>query len=226
MGRRVVGLTLDNLAEIGPRCRSCVLWELDALTARRAAERGEAAAEKEAWVSAALLEWGSCGRLVVLDGEVVGHALYAPPAYLPGESRFPTAPVAPDAVLLTTVEVRPEFRGRGLGRVLVQSVAKDLTRRGIRAMEAYGDARLGAAALADACTPPVGFLLAVGFKTVRPHPRFPRLRLDLRTTVSWREDVEGALERLLGSVHRPRRPVPVRAPRGAPRPVSRRGPAV
>ena len=29
---------------------------------------------------------------------------------------------------------------------------------------------------------------------------FPRLRLELKTTVSWREDVEVALERLLGSV--------------------------
>lgn len=225
MARRVVGLTLDNLDDLTTRCRSCVLWELDPMSGRRAHDRGEAAAEKEAWVSAALLEWGSCGRLIYLDGEVAGHALYAPPTYLPGETRFPTAPVAPDAVLLTTVDVRPEYRGRGLGRVLVQSVAKDLTRRGIRALEAYGDARLGAPQLADSCTPPVGFLLAVGFKTVRPHPRFPRLRLDLRTALSWREDVEGALERLLGSVHRGR-PIPVRAPRTTSGPLSPRGPAV
>jgi GNAT superfamily N-acetyltransferase len=225
VARRVVGLTLDNLDDLTTRCRACVLWELDPLGGRRAEDRGEAAAEKEAWVSAALLDWGSCGRLLYQDGEIAGHALYGPPAYLPGESRFPTAPVASDAVLLTTVDVRPEYRGRGLGRVLVQSVAKDLTRRGIRALEAYGDARLGAQQLADACTPPAGFLLAVGFKTVRPHPRFPRFRLDLRTALSWREDVEGALERLLGSVHRGR-PVPVRAPRSTPGALSPRGRAV
>ena len=47
---------------------------------------------------------------------------------------------------------------------------------------------------------PVDFLLAVGFKTVRPHHRFPRLRLDLKNALSWREDVEVALERLLGSM--------------------------
>jgi hypothetical protein len=40
----------------------------------------------------------------------------------------------------------------------------------------------------------------VGFKTVRPHHHFPRLRLELKSTVSWREDVEVALERLLGSM--------------------------
>ena len=42
--------------------------------------------------------------------------------------------------------------------------------------------------------------LAVGFKTVRPHLRYPRLRLELKSAVTWREDVEVAIERLLGSV--------------------------
>jgi hypothetical protein len=56
---------------------------------------------------------------------------------------------------------------------------------------------------------PADYLLSVGFKTIRPHHRFPRLRLDLRTALSWREDVEVALERLLGSM----------TPEGALRPV-------
>ena len=47
---------------------------------------------------------------------------------------------------------------------------------------------------------PADYLLAVGFKTVRPHRHYPRLRLELKSTVSWREDVEVALERLLGSM--------------------------
>ena len=44
-------------------------------------------------------------------------------------------------------------------------------------------------------------LFAVGFTTVRAHPRHPRLRLDLRQTVPafMRDDVvEAALDRLLG----------------------------
>jgi hypothetical protein len=43
----------------------------------------------------------------------------------------------------------------------------------------------------------------VGFKTIRAHTRYPRLRLDLRSAVSWREDVEVALERLLGAITHP-----------------------
>ena len=40
----------------------------------------------------------------------------------------------------------------------------------------------------------------IGFKTVRTHPRYPRLRLELRTALSWKSDVEYALEKLLGSM--------------------------
>jgi hypothetical protein len=38
---------------------------------------------------------------------------------------------------------------------------------------------------------------------VRHHRRYPRLRLELKTALSWREDVEQALERILGSVRAP-----------------------
>jgi len=100
------------------------------------------------------------------------------------------------AVLLMTANILSEFSGGGLGRLLVQSVAKDLTRRGVKAIEAFGDLRPEGLS----CVLPADYLLAVGFKTVRPHLRYPRLRLELKTAVSWREDVEVALERLLGSV--------------------------
>jgi hypothetical protein len=37
--------------------------------------------------------------------------------------------------------ILPEFGGGGLGRMLIQSVAKDLSRRGVKAIEAFGDAK-------------------------------------------------------------------------------------
>lgn len=205
MARRLVNITLDNLDELPSRCRSCVFWELDPVSRTRAEEVGDSALEKEAWVSATLLEWGSCGKLVQVDGVTAGYVLFAPPAYVPRSVAFPTSPISADAVLLMTAHVLPEFAGGGLGRILVQGTAKDLLHRGIRAVEAFGDA----AWAQPACVLPADYLLALGFKTVRPHPRFPRLRLDLRTALSWREDVEVALERLLGSI----------SPEGALRPV-------
>jgi GNAT superfamily N-acetyltransferase len=196
MSRRVVSFTLDNLDDLPRRCRRCVFWELDPVGRSRAEEAGDAELEKEAWVSAVLLEWGSCGKLIEVDGLTAGYVLYAPPAYVPRSAAFATSPVSPDAALLMTAYVLPEFTGGGLGRILLQSVAKDLSRRGVKAIEAFGDSRWES----PACVLPTDFLLALGFKTVRPHLRNPRLRLDLKSVLSWREDVEGALERLLGSV--------------------------
>ncbi|MCW2777324.1 MAG: hypothetical protein JWN17_1049 [Frankiales bacterium] len=196
MSRRAVSITLDNLDDLPVRCRQCVFWELDPVSRDRALEAGDTAFEKESWVSATLLEWGSCGKVVYVDGAPAGFVMYAPPAYVPRSVAFPTSPVSPDAVLLMTGHVVPDFAGGGIGRVLLQGVAKDLTRRGVRAIEAFGDEQWES----PACVLPADHLRSVGFKTVRPHHRFPRLRLELKTAVSWREDVEVALERLLGSM--------------------------
>jgi hypothetical protein len=196
MSRRAVNITLDNLDDLPGRCRKCVFWELDPVSHDRAIEAGDTAFEKESWVSATLLEWGSCGKVVYVDSVPAGYVMYAPPMYVPRSVAFPTSPVSADAVLLMTGHVVPEFAGGGLARMLLQGVAKDLVRRGVKAIEAFGDLNHEA----PACVLPAEYLTAVGFKTVRPHHRFPRLRLELKSAVSWREDVEVALERLLGSM--------------------------
>jgi GNAT superfamily N-acetyltransferase len=198
VSRRVIGVTLDNLEDLPKHSRGCVYWELAPHMREQAEDFGTSELEKEAWVSSVLLEWGSCGRVVYSDKLPVGFVLYAPPTAVPRASAFPTSPPSPDAVVLTGFHVLPEFRGGGLGRMLVQAVAKDLTRRGVKAIEAFGDAKPDETE--QTCVVPADFLLRVGFKTVRQHPRWPRLRLELRSAISWKEDVEAALERLLGTV--------------------------
>ncbi len=138
------------------------------------------ALEKESWISSVLLEWGSCGKILYVDGVPAAYVLFAPPQYVPRSVAFPTSPVSADAVLLMTARVLSEFSGGGLGRMLIQGMAKDLTRRGVRAIEAFGDKQW----TAPACVLPVDYLLAVGFKTVRPHHRNPRLRMELRTALT------------------------------------------
>jgi GNAT superfamily N-acetyltransferase len=200
VSRPVTGVTLDSLEQLPLRCRRCVYWELAPHVKDQAEQFGDTEVEKEAWVSAVLLEWGSCGR-IVYSGEIpAGFVLYAPPSAVPRAGAFPTSPPSADAVLLTAFHVLPEFRGGGLGRILVQAVARDLTRRGVRAIEAFGDADPDPDSRDHVCVVPAGFLRSVGFKTVRPHPRWPRLRLELRSAISWKEDVEAALEKLLGQV--------------------------
>jgi GNAT superfamily N-acetyltransferase len=199
MSRRAVNITLDNLDDLPRTCRKCVFWELDPMSYTRAVEAGDTAFEKESWVSATLLEWGSCGKIAYVDSVPAGYVMYAPPMYVPRSVAFPSSPVSADAVLLMSGFILPEFAGGGLGRMLIQGVAKDLQRRGIKAIEAFGDLQHAG----PACVLPADYLAAVGFKTVRPHPRYPRLRLELKNTVTWSENVEAALEKLLGSINDP-----------------------
>ena len=206
MARRVHPLTLDlleRLEEQGCPARQCLTWALDPVHRARAGEEpDERAAAKDAWVSELLREWGSCGRVLVVDQVPLAVVVYAPPALAPGAGAVPTAPASPDAVLVTDIWVHPRHRGRGLGRVLVQATARDLaTRGGLRAVEAFAAGGPGA----PGCTAPLDFWLRTGFRTQRAHPVVPRVRMDLRSTVSWVDEVEAALERLVGVV----RPAPV-----------------
>lgn len=196
MSRSIVRLQPEHLAAIDAPCGSCLFWERDPVARQRAADP---AAEKAAWVAEVQREWGTCGQTVLVDGVPVGYVMYAPAAFVPGAAGFPTAPVSPDAVLLTVAHVVPAAAGGGLGRMLVQRMARDLVKREVRAVEAFGDERG-----TRSCVLPVGFLEAVGFRTYRGHGSTPRLRMDLRTTVTWRREVEEAWGRLVGAV----RPAP------------------
>ena len=95
--------------------------------------------------------------------------------------------------------------------MLVQGMARDLMERGgIKAVEAFGDTRGDPGwdthrpprdhARGSRCVASVEFLGSVGFKTHRPHARHPRMRMDLRSALTWRDEVEAALEKLIGVV--------------------------
>lgn len=197
MARRVERLTVDDLALLPDRCQSCVFWELDPV--RRAQARGHERAEKAAWVAGVLHEWGSCGRIILIDDAYAGHIMWAPPVYVPAVAGFATAPVSADSVLLITAHVAPEFRGAGLGRILVQAMVRDLIQRGeFKAVEAFAD-MLGRE---DGCVLPADFLLSLGFATQRAHVRYPRMRMDLRSVVTWRSEFEHAVERILKPARR------------------------
>ena len=204
MSRKVVRLTLDHLAQLDGPCTSCLFWQLDPVSRSRLCA-DDAVTEKEAWVSRVLREWGSCGRVAVVDDRPVGYVMYAPEAFVPGAAAFPTAPVSPDAVLMTTMYVDPAHARGGLGRMLVQGMARDLIKRGgIRAVEAFGDARGAGHPLTPGtggrCVVPADFLGSVGFKTQRVHPTTPRMRMELRAAVTWKHEVEAAFGRLAGVV--------------------------
>jgi GNAT superfamily N-acetyltransferase len=96
------------------------------------------------------------------------------------------------SVLLATLAVLPRFEGQGIGRVLLQTMARDLSKRKVRAVEAFADR----APTRRDCRVPAEFLEASGFQVVRDHPRYPLMRMDLRTALTWKDAREAALEAL------------------------------
>lgn len=235
MSRRPVPLTAELLravADLEGPCGRCASWEVDPVRRARLAE-GEQAAAKQEWLRTVQAAWGDCGRVVVLHGRPVAWATYAPAAFVPGAGGFATAPVSPDAVLLAGVHVEPGHTGGGLGRLLVQAVAADLVERDVVALEAFAHGPTRLTARVSPCTLPADFLTRVGFATHRAHPVTPRLRMHLRSTVTWREEVEAAVRRVRGVVKRPQTaPSPSRVAQGrvtgtvdaATRSVGRAGP--
>jgi GNAT superfamily N-acetyltransferase len=212
MGRKLVPLGNETLDLLPEPCRRCVFWELGGRARPRGSE--EAGLQKEAWLSSVLLEWGPAGHVVSVDGEVAGYSLYAPTQFLDQVGFQAARPVSRDAVLLATLAVLPGFEGQGIGRVLLQTMARDLTKRKVRAVEAFAD-RVPAG---RDCRVPAGFLEASGFQVVRDHPRYPLLRMDLRTALTWKDAREAALEVLRVPVPAPAQPALRPVPSTRPRP--------
>lgn len=222
IGRRTVPLAGSGLASLPVSCRGCVRWELDPLSASRAAAAGTTAQAKRDWWQETLTSGTGGGVLARIDQQTVGYATWSLPQHADGGSATATGPVSPDAVLLMALRVEPDHRGTGLGRWLVQAVLRQVLHqpgswRGARAVEVFGS-RLASRAGAD-CLAPTGFWVACGFDVVREHPFTPRLRLDARRLATWRADVRADVEeawvRLRGAVRPPPTPAPVPARRGS-----------
>ncbi|MGL4305043.1 MAG: GNAT family N-acetyltransferase [Mycobacteriaceae bacterium] len=213
MSASISALTLSCFDQLPKHARECVFWQVDAAGVDTVGGLADPEFEKEAWLSMVMLEWGSCGQLARNNEKTLGYALYAPPGDVPRSMMFPTSPVSPDAVLLTTLVLAED--SEGLGRQLVSAVVSDLVRRGVRALEAFGIVsdlpaedyviQVPEINVIGDCTPQrcmisAEFLQEVGFAVIKPHPKFPRLRLELDRDLGWQAGVEEALERLIETV--------------------------
>ncbi|BAX95083.1 acetyltransferase [Mycobacterium shigaense] len=226
MSARITPLRLEAFEQLPKHARQCVFWEVDPTTLGDN-QLADPEFEKEAWLSMVMLEWGSCGQVAMTvpdehshaEPSCLGYVLYAPPGAVPRAARFPTAPVSPDAVLLTSMGIEPGHASDDLPHSLLAQVIDELVRRGVRALEAFGrtpaaselqDPQLvepGVRPVLEAlgecsverCIIDAQFLQDVGFVVVAPHSYFPRLRLELDKGLGWKAEVEAALERLLAN---------------------------
>jgi len=203
-------LTLGGIEQLPAHARRCVFWETDPASSSELRGLCDPEFEKEAWLSMVLLEWGSCGQIATLGDKVAGCAFYAPPGMVPRAKDFPTSPVSPDAILLTSLRIEPHAADLDVGVDLVRAVISDMVRRNVRAIEAFGyrhgdeepsdDLPTATASLECSdreCMIDAGFLEQMGFEVVAPHHRYPRLRLELDRDHEWKVAVEAALDRLL-----------------------------
>ncbi len=210
MSTLVTGVTLDSFDRLPKHTRGCRFWVLDPATQKVDGQPLDLEFENEAWLSMIMLEWGSCGQILTsAGGETIGCALYAPPGAVPRSTTFPTSPVSPDAVLLTTLRIESAVDRDAYSASLIRAVVADLVNRGVRALEAFGlrltaeDDTTGPRATASlicsevTCMIDADVLEKAGFEVIAPHHRYPRLRLELDRDHGWKEDVESALERLL-----------------------------
>lgn len=207
MARRIRPLTPQRVAELPDACGCCGFWESPDHAKPRCGSICDPG-RLEAWIETVLEQWGDCGRVVYLDGEAIGFAKYAPPRFFPQAASMAAGPPSEDAVLLACLHVDSEVRHAGLGKVLLQAVLRDLTSRGERTVEAYASTETLDRRSSPMIT--VEFLLRQGFTVVRPHPRYPLMRLELKSLAAWTENLEAVLESLqLPLLRRERVPAPL-----------------
>jgi GNAT superfamily N-acetyltransferase len=214
VSRRVRALDGQQVELLPERCRACLFWELgwprpDPRGHDPADDlAGDPVAAKQAWCTNQVLAGRPPGRVVIVDEELAGYALFAPAAEF-APRRMVVPPTSRDALLLATLWVSPFHREHGIGRLLVQAAIKEALRLDLRAVEAYGDRRWRE----TDCVMPCTWLLHEGFEVAVEHPRYPLLRLETRRSVL--DALEHAVEEVLERI--PRRiieaPVPVREAR-------------
>ena len=189
--RSIHTVTLNNLTNLPTPCRSCGYWE-QAEPASIEEDFPEGNHPKEGWYDNVLSNWGDCGKLVVQSEQALAYCQYAPPDFLPQLDHYRFGPVSADAIFLACLYVAPDYRGRGLGKLLVNAVQKDLIKRGYRAVETF--ARRVPAKNPSGWTE---FYLANGWQVIRDSGSLALLRLDLRTSISWQTNLESVLEGLV-----------------------------
>jgi GNAT superfamily N-acetyltransferase len=203
-------LTPDRVTDLVGSCAPCTFWQT--VPRNGHPQLGEPVDQLAEWVEAVTADWAPPGRIAYVDGEPAGHVLLAPARHVPRLAAFPTSPADPSTLMLVTAVTTPEQAGHGLRKALLQSAAKDALAHRVRTIEAVA-ARPLAVSRHD-CVLDVSVLEKAGFRVERDHPAYPRLRLDLRTVVTLRDDAAAALARALAGVPGVR-PVPETHPNGA-----------
>ena len=209
MSRKLRPLQLDDFDRLPAGCGGCAFWESAGERERRCGVTCDSELQR-AWYRRVTDEWGSAGRVAYEDEEVLGFIKYAPSSYFPQAATFSASPKDGSVPLISCLHIAPDARHRGLGTVLLRACLRDLVQHGERRVEAFAYTE-SVGTIDDMPMLGMPFLLRNGFTVSRPHPKYPLMRLDLRTLAVLREDLEAMLESLR---------FPLRVPNRAPASLS------
>ena len=189
---QLLPVDIRDLRAVLPATMASLYWETEPTPEGVEPDTSACVIDKEAWLSQVQLEWGTAGQNAICfdPDRTLGTILYAPPRFIPRQAHLPTAPVSADAIVLTSLKIAPGFEGEGLEEQLIDGAVADLTRRGVKAIEAFGCTHRSDEVIA------IDFLLAAGFTIVADDPQVPRLRLELPGQMNWSMEVEMALDQL------------------------------
>ncbi|CAN7148941.1 N-acetyltransferase [Terrabacter sp. LjRoot27] len=208
--RELRPLTPDLVPDLVGACAPCTFWQT--VPHNGHGDPDDPHDLLTDWIETVTADWGPPGRVAYVDGTPAGHVVVAPARHVARLAAFPTSPSDPSTLMLVTAITTPECAGSGLRKALVQSAAKDALRHRMRSLEAVAARPL--AVSRHTCVLDVGFLEKVGFRVERDHPAYPRLRIDLRTVVTLRDEAAAAIARVLDRVPGVR-PVPETHPNGS-----------
>ena len=207
MSRRVVGVTLDNLDDLPKHCRRACTGSSRRTCGSRPRSSAPPSWRRRPGSPACCWSGAPAAGSSTATSCRSGFVLYAPPTAVPRASAFPTSPVSPDAVAahrLPRAAGVPRRRARpdaGAGRGQGPDPARRQGHRGVRRRPA-GRGRA-------TCVVPADFLLQ---RRLQDRPPAPALAAAApgaaHARSAWKEDVEAALERLLGTVSVHRQPGP------------------
>lgn len=190
-------LTPERVADLSGPCTPCSFWQT--VPHNGHAVEPDPLVLLRNWVENVTEDWGPPGRVLYVDDVPAGYVLLAPARHVPRLAAFPTSPADPSTLMLLTTCAGSADQ-KGLRKALVQAAAKDALRHKARSLDAIG-ARAHAVRR-HPCVLEVDFLERSGFHVEREHPVYPRMRLDLRTVLSLRDEVAGVAARALARVPR------------------------
>lgn len=150
---------------------------------------------QDAWWQAVELDWGTPGKAIWVDGELVAFALFAPPLHVQRVRRMAVR-VSEDAIVLATMWCHPDHRAAGHARHLMQVIAREAIAHGQDAIEAYAVAGTPE----GRCEVSGEVLESLGFQLHRTLGRESLYRLDLDRAVRWPSAVGQAIGEVLSTL--------------------------